>query len=356
MKTKIVITCAGSGGSNNLIRTLKERNKYFIIGTNIDKYKAAKSNADKNYILPHASHEKMYLSKLKKLINLEKPDLIVAKSDAEVKVVSKYRDEVDSTVFLPDNKTIELCQNKLDFYKFAKANNIDIAKTFEVSTLDCIENIFHQFDKYPLWCRLKNGSGSTAATKLKNPEQARFWISYWNVMRKVPVKDFIISEYLPGRDFACQSLWNNGELILMKAAERLSYYGGSNKASGMSSTPELAKTIYNKKLFDYCINLIGKISFEKPNGIYSIDLKLNSSNEICVTEVNIGRFFMITTIFNLCGKYSMIDAYLKLALNRKEDIKIDNPFDFSELYMSRDLDTLPLVMTEKEINKRSQQL
>jgi len=53
MKTKIVITCAGSGGSNNLIRTLKERNKYFIIGTNVDKYKAAKSNADKNYVLPH---------------------------------------------------------------------------------------------------------------------------------------------------------------------------------------------------------------------------------------------------------------------------------------------------------------
>ena len=73
-------------------------------------------------------------------------------------------------------------------------------------------------------------------------------------------------------------------------------------------------------------------------------------------QVNIGRFFMITPIFNLCGKYSMIDAYLKLALKRKEDIKIDDSFNFSEVYMSRDLDTLPLVMTEKEINKRSQQL
>jgi len=356
MKTKIVITSAGSGGTNNLIRTMKERKMYFIIGTNVDKYKVAKSNADKDYILPHASNERMYLNKLRKLISLEKPDFIIVNSDAEVKVVSKYRDRIEPTVFLPDNKTIELCHNKFDFYKFVKAKNINIAKTFEVNVLDNIENIFHQFEEYPLWCRLKSGNGSTAATKLKNPEQARFWISYWNIMRNVPVKDFIISEFLPGRDFACQSLWNNGKLILMKVAERLSYYGGNKRASGMSSTPELAKTVYDKKIFNYCIDLVKNISFEKPNGIYSIDLKLNSKSRICVTEVNIGRFFMITTIFNLCGKYSMIDAYLKLALNRKEDLKIDDPFDFSEVYMSRDLDTLPLVMTEKEINKRSQQL
>ena len=77
---------------------------------------------------------------------------------------------------------------------------------------------------------------------------------------------------------------------------------------------------------------------------------MNSKNELCVTEINIGRFFMITNLFNLSGEHSMIDTYLKLAIG--DNPNISNPFDFSEKYLIRSLDTLPTVLSPEEITKR----
>ena len=37
---------------------------------------------------------------------------------------------------------------------------------------------------------------------------------------------FLLCEYLPGRDYAVQSLWHEGELIQAKTCERLEYLFG----------------------------------------------------------------------------------------------------------------------------------
>ena len=95
-----------------------------------------------------------------------------------------------------------------------------------------------------------------------------------------------------------------------------------------------------------------RLSGGQAHGNYDIDIKMNSRNEYCVTEINIGRFFMITNLFNLSGKYSMIDTYLKLATGK--DLEIEDPFDFSEKYLIRSLDTLPTVLSPDEITRRLQ--
>jgi hypothetical protein len=46
----------------------------------------------------------------------------------------------------------------------------------------------------------------------------------------------------------------------------------------------------------------------------------------------------------------MIDTYLKLATG--QDPGISNPFDFSEKYLIRSLDTLPTVLSLDEITSR----
>src|SRR6185436_16299755 len=58
---------------------------------------------------------------------------------------------------------------------------------------------------------------------------------------RVSTASFTLSEYLPGRDFAAQGLWRDGELLLLKVCERLSYFGGGSQPSGTSSTPALGK-------------------------------------------------------------------------------------------------------------------
>jgi len=348
-KTRVVITGAGGGGANNIISTIKEREKYDLIGFDISSYKVARANVDSRFVVPPASSPD-YEEKICEIINKEKPDLIIPTNDPEVEKLSEIRDNLKTELFFPDHASVALCLNKWKFHNFAIENGIRVAETYHVTSLDDIEPIFSKLNSELLWCRAIKGAGSKGATKVKDSEQAKWWIKYWNEMRGMQISDFTISEFLPGKDFACQSTWKNGRLILMKAAERLSYIEAASRPSNMSSSPELAKTVYDKNLFDFCIDVIEKLSDGKAHGNYDIDIKMNSKNELCVTEINIGRFFMITNLFNLSGEHSMIDTYLKLAIG--DNPNISNPFDFSEKYLIRSLDTLPTVLSPEEITKR----
>jgi len=348
-KTRVVITGAGGGGANNIISTIKEREKYHLIGFDISPYKIARANVDSRFVVPPASSLD-YEEKICEIINKEKPDLIIPTNDPEVEKLSEIRDNLETELFFPDHASVTLCLNKWKFHNFAIENGIRVAETYHVKCLDDIEPIFSKFNLELLWCRAIKGAGSKGATKVKDSEQAKWWIKYWNEMRGMQISDFTISEFLPGKDFACQSTWKDGRLILMKAAERLSYIEAASRPSNMSSSPELAKTVYDTNLFDFCVDVIEKLSGGKAHGNYDIDIKMNSKNEFCVTEINIGRFFMITNLFNLSGEHSMIDTYLKLAIG--DNPNISNPFDFSEKYLIRSLDTLPTVLSPEEITKR----
>ncbi len=348
-KTKVVITGAGGGGANNIITTIKEREDYFLIGFDISEYKVVRANVDRRFVVPPASSPE-YETKISRIISEQKPELIIPTNDPEVEKLSEIRDRLETRLFFPDHESVTLCLDKWKFYNFAMEKGIRMAETYHVERLDDVDEIFSNFDSDMLWCRAIKGAGSKGATKVKDAEQAKWWIKYWNEMRGMQISDFTISEFLPGRDFACQSTWNNGKLVLMKAAERLSYIEAASRPSNMSSSPELAKTVSDKSLFDFCIDVIQKLSGDKAHGNYDIDIKMNDQNQYCVTEINIGRFFMITNLFNLSGKHSMIDTYLKLA--RGIDPNIENPFDFSEMYLIRSLDTLPTVLSPDEISRR----
>ena len=347
-KIKVVITGAGGGGANNIISTIKERENYHLIGFDISPYKVARANVDSRFVVPPASSPD-YEKKICEIIGQEKPELIIPTNDPEVEKLSEIRDKIGTELFFPDHESVALCLDKWQFHNFAISNNIRVAETYHVETLEDIEPIFSKFDSELLWCRAIKGAGSKGATKVKDSEQARWWIKYWNEMRGMEISDFTISEFLPGKDFACQSTWKDGRLVLMKAAERLSYIEAASRPSNMSSSPELAKTVYDENLFEFCIDVIKKLSGGNAHGNYDIDIKMNSKNEFCVTEINIGRFFMITNLFNLSGNYSMIDTYLQLALDK--DPNISDKFDYSEKYLIRSLDTLPTILSPDEITK-----
>lgn len=352
MKKTILITGAGGGGSNNLIRDLRTvNNEVKIIGSNIDDYQVAKSIADKTYVLPISTNAEDYIKSINKLIDLEKVELVIPNNDRETKVLSDNRERINAKLFLPSKKAVNVCQDKWEFYKILTSHGIAMAETYEIKKLANVRQYFEKLNYSEIkWVRLKEGSGSKGATKVNSVEQAEFWIKYWNEMRNIPIEDFTISEFLPGRDLAVQSTWKDGELKLMKIAERLSYYGGDARPSGMSSTPQLASTLYDKNVLELC-QKVARIVEAKPNGNFNFDLKQNMNGEWCLTEVNIGRFCMITPIFDLTGKYNMIDTYIKLAFD--EHVDIEDPFDIEEnKFLIRELDTEPLILSKEEVEMR----
>lgn len=216
---RILVTTAGGGVGNNLIRGLLRSRKYAleIIGTNIDKFYLARSLAHKNYLVPRADAGDAYIEAIRRIVDDEHIDLIIVGNDAEVGPVSKYRDRFGAKVLLPSPETIERCQDKLTLNAHLAGQGIPVAETHPVTTIDEMDSVFQHFAGDDLvWCRMRQGSASKGSLPVKTLEQARAWVSYWRDMRRVPPERFLLCEYLPGRDYAFQSLWYNGTLVIAK--------------------------------------------------------------------------------------------------------------------------------------------
>ena len=131
--------------------------------------------------------------------------------------------------------------------------------------------------------------------------------------------------------------------------ERLSYFFGENLLSGMSSTPATARTVRDDHAVETALRTIQAVC-EHPHGNFNLDMKGDSNGAMNVTECNIGRFFMITPIFDLSGKINTAEAYVRCAFD--EPLNFDQEIDIEEdIYLLRDLDTEPMVVSGKYIRK-----
>ena len=131
----------------------------------------------------------------------------------------------------------------------------------------------------------------------RSPQQARKWIGLWHDMQDTPVTAFALSEYLPGRDIAAQTLWRQGTLVLAKTYERLSYLGAGTPG-GHSSIAALSKTVFDPAIVDTCARAIPAID-PSASGVFVFDFKDDSHGTPRITEINAGRFGMSTNIFDL---------------------------------------------------------
>jgi len=180
--------------------------------------------------------------------------------------------------------------------------------------------------------------------------QARSWIESWREMRGVAPTAFTLSEYLPGRDFCCQALWKEGTLILVKACERLSYFGGGANPSGISSVSHLAKTVCEPRVVETCTRAIRALD-PKASGTFNLDLRENRAGIACITEINAGRFPSGTGIFDLTGKHNLTAIYVRVALD--QPIELRDEYDAAEgWYSVRDLDTLTGIFHADELFDR----
>jgi carbamoyl-phosphate synthase large subunit len=329
--------------------------RVLLIGTSNDRYYLARSRADRNYLIPRVDTGVPYLEALENIVVREEVDLIIPNNDIEVPVVSAARDRLSARTYLPAHETIELCQDKLALTRHLERSGIRVAETYPVEEEEKAGELFDRFG-HPelLWCRMRRGGGSRGSLPVSSPDQLRFWVRYWSQMRGVPEGMFMLCEYLPGRDYAVQSLWHKGELVQAKACERLHYLFGALMPSGTSSTPRVARMIRNPMINEICEATVRAVD-SRANGLFCIDLKEDRRGVPCVTEINIGRFFMITPLFDVTGRYNMAELYLRLAFGERPEIPSEARFGdigSEETYLIREIDNEPEILTEAQIRSR----
>ena len=338
---KILITGAGGNAAINFINSLKLTNeKFYFIGVDVSPEHLECSPVDVRYIVPKVTSPD-YLERLSKIIEKEKVDFLHPQPDVEVAFWSKNKDKVPCRIFLPKPHAVDLCHDKAEFATLMEASGVPVPRSYILNNDKDLEEKLHLLKRITdvVWCRARRGAGSRAALPVKSYTQAKNWINYWVEMKGLKTEDFMISEYLPGKEFAFQSIWKNGELVTSMARERVEYMFGNLMPSGQSSSPSIARTVHREDVNSIAVKAILAVD-PSPSGIFCVDLKENSGGVPCVTEINIGRFFTTSNFFSEAG-INMPYIYTQLAFDDlNQDYAKYNAIP-ADLFWVRGVDRLP---------------
>lgn len=347
MPVRLLITSGGTGPTESLLRSLRRADPGLFIATCHDDVFVLKKSAGAGlYLTPPPQHAG-FVDALHRIVEADGFDLVVPNSDPDVAAVSEARETIGTRVFLPRKDTIRLCQDKYALSAYLLDRHLPAPRSCAVTDEASIAEAFRVLAPAPtLWCRTRTGTGSRGAIPVRTPQQALSWIEYWRTMRGVPFTEFMLSEYLPGRDFTCESLWKDGVLIVVKTAERLSYFGGAERPSGTSSNAALAKTVVEPDVVRVSTSVVRALD-PHATGVFSIDLKADDRGMPSVTEINIGRVFSTTSLFDLVGKHNMAHLYVRLALDEPVDVVDDDVVP--DYYFVRHIDTLPDIVHADDV-------
>lgn len=314
---RILVTGAGGSAAYNFIAALRSaEEKFYIVGTDVKQYHLPLSGADKCYVIPSVD-DSSYLEKLNKLIRLEKIDIVHPQPDPEVLFLSKNREFVKTLLFLPAKRTIEICQNKISLLRFLSRKNIPVGEFYLIENQKTLANLMKKLlqTNKKIWLRAIRGAGSKGSIPITEETHAKFWIDYWSRMKGLGYGEFMITEFLPGKEYAFQSIWQNGRLITSQARERVEYVFGNLTLSGQTSSPSVARTVHREDINKICTDAIKCLDF-RATGIFCVDLKENKNGVPCITEINAGRFFTTSNFFAQAGS-NMPYYYIKMAFKER---------------------------------------
>jgi len=345
---RVLVGGAGGSAGINFIASLRmAAGPLHIVGSDSNLWHLELSDINAAYVVPRCL-DPAYLDSVHRIIRKEGIEVLHAQPDVEVEVVSKHRDEFAAATFLPDHETVVRCHDKMATNLALQKMGVPAPKSFLVDQLSKLGGILEKLGttRGPVWVRAVRGAGSRAALPVRTVRQAREWIHYWRTMRELESRDFMVSEFLPGREFAFQSLWKDGELITSQARERLEYVFGNLSPSGQSSSPSVAVTVSDPRVNDVAEKAVRAVC-PKPHGVFCVDLKENAEGSPCVTEVNVGRFFTTSNFFSKLGCNM---PYLMVRLARGDSIPPVPQYDAVPpgFYWVRLMDGGPILVRDGE--------
>lgn len=311
---RILVTGAGGSAAANFIKCLRMSDEdFYLVGSDIDRYHLELCEGlDTKYLVPRCD-DPSYIGKINKIIEIEKIEFLHPQPDVEVDFIAENRKKFNAKTFLPSTDAIKVCQNKMAFVEHLKKVDVPTAESYLIEDEGglrlALKTLMPKAGK--VWLRAIRGAGSKASLPITEFEHGKMWIDYWSKMRGVGWGDFMACEFLPGKEFAFQSLWRDGDIVTSQARERLEYFFGHLMPSGQSSTPSVAVTAHREDVNSVATQAIRAVD-PQATGVFCADIKENSQGVPCVTEVNIGRFFTTSNFFAEAGS-NMPYYYVKMA-------------------------------------------
>jgi hypothetical protein len=324
----VLLTGAGGSASENVLDSLRRaETKYRVIGADISPVRLHLSSAIERCIVPSASNER-YIPSINLACESFGVDVLHVQPDVEVRTVGANKASIDARTFLPSAEALVLAGDKANFAEAMSRANVNVPESYGVESDETIElQVEEMLSRHErVWVRARVGAGARGSLPVSTGIQARNWVQWWVTEKGLRAHDFMISEMLPGREFAFQSIWQNGTLIAGQSRERVEYLYGFLTPSGQTSTPAVARTVSDDKISSAALDSILALDAH-PHGIYCVDIKESADGTPKVTEINAGRFFTTSNFFAAGGlnmpdmamRGAMGDALTPIGLNPLDD-------------------------------------
>ncbi len=321
---RVLITGCGGPAAINFTRALLSApEKFYLVGTDAGAWLHYLSPIEKKYRVPRA-RDPNYIPKLREILKQEKIDFLHPQPDVEVEVITKNLDKLEVKALLPKPNVVEILRDKYLTYKFFKEKGIPVPET-RIYSPEALEELASEYG-WPIWLRARKGAGARLSLPVNSVEEAEKWVRLWVMRGAVSIEEFIIQEYLPGKDAAWDSLWFRGKVVGSYSRERLEYIYPHLSPSGLTGTPAVARVYIDDKLTKLGVEAIKALDPEA-SGFYCFDVKYKDDQPY-ITEIN-PRPHTTFSLWCYTGvkvlgydhRYNLPYVYVKLGLGDIENIE-----------------------------------
>jgi len=177
MRKCILITSVGSLVGQNILDSLQDRRiNIDLIGTNSIVAAANNYRCDKCYLVSEAVDEALYIKELMKIIESEKPDVIIPGRDDDIVILSKMKElmsEYHDSFLVGSEKFARIMDDKVQSYHFSNKNGLPFSPTIESGlphSKKLAEELIEKFS-FPLIAKPSKGNGSRGMWFIVNQKQ-----------------------------------------------------------------------------------------------------------------------------------------------------------------------------------------
>jgi hypothetical protein len=345
MKTKILITGACGVTSRAIARSLRMSRCFGdveLIGTDIceNPYGLYEGLFAKIYRVPHVNSTE-YNYHMTHICGKESFDGAIVIPELEVLYWSDTI--LPCRVLLPPPKFCRIAVSKKTLYDALQGTGF-VPSYVIAQRAELLNGNVENGLAYPCWIRdYSEGASSGKGALLAHDEkEVRAWVEL-----NPGIPNFMIAEYLPGRNFACHLLYDRGTIVKVACYERLEYFMARTVMSGISGNICKGRLINDRRLEDISARAVTHIvqgTKETMSGIVAADLRESKSGVPLITEINL-RHVACTYSFAAAG-FNLAEAQLLLTLGRSDECGAREMFFPEHNAILRDIDGMPVWIKE----------
>jgi hypothetical protein len=342
----ILVTGACGVTSRSVVRSLRMSRKFescSFVGTDViyNKYGLYEGLYEKIYRVPWTT-DASYRATLKGIIEAEAIDAAIVVPEPEVLYWAEDPFNVPFLPVPPAFARIVFSKERLH----EALQRTGLIAEYQLSSREAMGEGEQAIElDFPLWIR-DSSDGSTSgkgAFRPENYEQLKAWLSI-----NPELDSFMLSEFLPGRNYGCFLLYKDGGLLKAATTERLAYFMPLVSVSGVTGNASEGRLVNSPIIVsraDTAVRTVCRSTSEVPNGLVVVDLKEDQSGLPKVTEINIRH--IATTSSVAAAGCNMSEYQLLCTLDRECELtpELEVQFPANNVFL-RDIDGPPVYVED----------